>query len=439
MTRFPCPYCSQIVDAGAVACSTCGGLLTIGSHLAIRQALAADPTLSLKDPESVARLKEFVTQIDESISASERSKLEAEIQKERAEKEALRLQQEQVQAKQLEQEAKRKEYLDSLPSLKRFMVVRKIPIVISLLMIAIAAVAIPNQISKAREESQKQQVLADTQKAKEIEQAKVVASAGEDISEIETEYCALLGSALEDPQFQRFITTNMSEAEMDQVKEKYTIPLAQLYNEYTSIGVDLGSDRGKILSPILEESPIGNWWQWGGGGDEKYLSIIALCNSYAESNIQIEEFDTSSGSPSPTSKPKSNSDSATSKPKSNSDSATSEPKPNSDPYAEAAELARKYIAEPSGGFFRSSLISRVAWDMEYCNFCEPDYVVKAVDSMSIDWCAEAVEYLTPLMWMYTDQQMYPRDYLIDRLTVYEASAKWTTNQAACAADRLRSQ
>ena len=436
MSRFPCPYCSQIVDAGAVACSTCGGLLTIGSHLAIRQALAADPTLSLKDPDSVARLKEFVNQIDESISASKRSKLEAEIQKERAEKEVLRLQQEKEKAKQLEEETKRKEYLDTLPSFKRFLVVQKIPIVISLLIITIAAVAIPYQISKAREASQMQQTLADAQKAKEIKQAKVVASAEKDISEIENKFCALFKAALEDPQFQRYVSgQTVSASEEAELEEIFILDLRRLYTEYTSIGVNLGSDRGDFLSPIMEESPPG---YWGQVSDEKLLNISVLCSNNTESKIQFEGLDASNASPSTTSKPKSNSDSSTSKPKPNSDPSTSDPESNSDPFVKAVKLAKEYISDPSGGFSRISLISEVAWDLEYCNFCEPDYVVKAIDSISIDWCAEAVEYLTPLMWMYEDQQMYPRDYLIDRLTVYEATAKWTTDQAACAADRVRS-
>jgi hypothetical protein len=259
MTRIPCPYCSQIVDAGAVACSTCGGLLKIGSHLAIRQALAADPTLSLKDPETVARLKEFVAQIDESISKSNREKLDAQIQNERAEREALQIQQEQIKAKEREKEKARNDYLDSLPPLKKFVTVRKLPITLLLVGIVLSLLIVPNQVVKAREESEralvKEQKIAAAEAAKASEQSGAVASAAQDIAAIEAKYCSILDAATQDSEFQRYInwnTYNMSEVERDAVKEMFIVDLQTLYTEYTSIGVKLGSERENFLSPILE-------------------------------------------------------------------------------------------------------------------------------------------------------------------------------------------
>jgi hypothetical protein len=254
MTRIPCPYCSQIVDAGAVACSTCGGLLTIGSHLAIKQALAADPTLSLKDPETVARLKEFVAQIDESISASERSKLEAGIQKERAEKEALRLQQEQVQAKQLEQEAKRKEYLDSLPSFKRFMVVQRIPIAFVLIALVVSALVIPNQLLKAQQNNEKNQIKQQQQASAAAGDEAAVLSAKEALPALEAKYCEIFLLAVEDPNFYPTIAKiNGRVDKEDTIAVTYLLPLIELNDQYDLLTRNL--NNSDIASLIVENVP----------------------------------------------------------------------------------------------------------------------------------------------------------------------------------------
>ena len=276
MSRIPCPYCSQIVEASAVACSTCGGLLTIGSPMAIRQALAADPTLSLKDPDSVARLKEFVLKIDESLSKSNREKLEAEIQRVKDEKESLRLQQEALKAKELEEKRSRKAYLDSLPSFKRFLIVRRVPIIALLLLLSISAVVIPNQITKSREAASLEKKKEEAAVEKANKQASVASSAAENISLIESQYCSLLAVAIQDPMYQQYERnwTVLSEAERDIVKENYIIGLRQLYTEYTSIGVDLGSERPNYLSPILELHSPG----LGYPGGSKTAEVLAKCS-----------------------------------------------------------------------------------------------------------------------------------------------------------------
>jgi hypothetical protein len=220
--------------------------------MAIRQALAADPTLSLRDPDSVARLKEFVLKIDESLSKSNKEKLEAEIQREKDEKESLRLQQEALKSKQLEKERSRKEYLDSLPSFKRFLIVRRVPIIALLLMLSISAVVIPNQITKSREAAALEEKKESAAAANAKKQAIAVSSAPEDISEVELKYCTLFATAVKDPMYQDYMIYFLSEAEEDQVEENYVIGLRQIYTEYTSIGVNLGSERPNYLSPILE-------------------------------------------------------------------------------------------------------------------------------------------------------------------------------------------
>jgi hypothetical protein len=281
MSRFPCPYCSQIVDAGAVACSTCGGLLTIGSPLAIRQALAADPTLSLKDPDSVARLKEFVNQIDESISASERSKLEAEIQKEQAEKEVLRLQQEKEKAKQLEEETKRKEYLDTLPSFKRFLVVQKIPIAISLVLITIAAVAIPSQMSVIRENQRIENEKSNQEQVAIQELTALFSNADKQIADLESDYCLVLEQVIAEEEVIDLphVYANFDAIENAHRAEK--IEADKIYQKYFNLKLNLGSEASKFSSPLLEKHVVSwsyDWFQANDGRKPHWDDAYSLCS-----------------------------------------------------------------------------------------------------------------------------------------------------------------
>ena len=258
MTRFPCPYCSQIVDAGAVACSTCGGLLTIGSHLAIRQALAADPTLSLKDPESVARLKEFVTQIDESISASERSKLEAEIQKERAEKEDLRLQREKSSAENSAKEAARREFLESLSPFQRFIAVRKLPIALILIGVVVSALVIPYQLLKAQQQNEKNQIKQEQKASAAAYDEAAALSAKEALPALEAKYCEIFLLALDDPSFFPTIRMNSGYVEHeDAIAATYLWPLIELNDQYDLLTRNL--NNSDITSPIIENAPTADF------------------------------------------------------------------------------------------------------------------------------------------------------------------------------------
>ena len=118
MKSAPCPYCSKVVEFNATACGSCGGLLSIGSFVAIRQALAADPTLSLKDPPSIQKLKKFVEDIDNSLA-------KAAAENQEAERIALQAKIDEIAAKALEEERLREEYLKELKPFKRFLIVRK--------------------------------------------------------------------------------------------------------------------------------------------------------------------------------------------------------------------------------------------------------------------------------------------------------------------------
>ena len=125
MKSAPCPYCSKAVELNAVTCGSCGGLLSVGSFVAIRQALAADPTLSLKDSSSVQRLKDFVKDIDSSLAKAAAEEQEAERIALEEERIALQAKKAEIAAKALEKKRLRDEYLKELKPFKRFLIVRK--------------------------------------------------------------------------------------------------------------------------------------------------------------------------------------------------------------------------------------------------------------------------------------------------------------------------
>jgi len=109
-----CPYCSQPVFVDAVVCAKCSGILSIGSHLAIKHALAADPTLSLKDEATVKKLTALVVQIDASLQKEE-DKVSAE-----------------NDAQKLEDERSWNKHLEELSPFARFMEVNRRKVVVSL-------------------------------------------------------------------------------------------------------------------------------------------------------------------------------------------------------------------------------------------------------------------------------------------------------------------
>jgi hypothetical protein len=116
-----CPYCSEPVSVNAVVCGKCNGILSIGSKLAIKHALATNPTLSLKDEATVKKLTDFVMQIDASLEEEE-DRVSA-----------------QIEAQKLEDERLWEEYLDELSPFARFMEVNRRKVIASSVAILSAA------------------------------------------------------------------------------------------------------------------------------------------------------------------------------------------------------------------------------------------------------------------------------------------------------------
>ena len=120
-----CPYCDHKVSHSAVICAGCGGLLSIGSLLAIKHALAFDPALALQDSATVEKLKIFAEKIDVSLSAVESEEAR---QKSEMEAEEARFQAEvaaEIAALELEDERLWNEYLSQLSPSARFLSVKE--------------------------------------------------------------------------------------------------------------------------------------------------------------------------------------------------------------------------------------------------------------------------------------------------------------------------
>ena len=280
MTRIPCPYCSQIVDAGAVACSTCGGLLAIGSHLAIRQALAADPTLSLKDQDSVARLKEFVARIDGSIAQSEQlNQDEANRLRQEAESKDRILREQEVAAKAAKDKA-RQEYLESISPQKRFLIVRKIPIAVSLALLAIAAVVIPSQLSVVRENQRAEQEKANQEQMAAQELDALIATADQQVLDLESKYCVVLNSIIGDKELEIILTQSASDyTAIDSAMDDFQNETIEIYNSYMGLMLNLGSEASKFSSPVMDRH-VTTWdsdsW-FLKGNKETWIQAYSLC------------------------------------------------------------------------------------------------------------------------------------------------------------------
>jgi hypothetical protein len=257
MTRIPCPYCSQIVEASAFACSTCGGLLTIGSPVAIRQALASDPTLSLKDPDSVARLKEFVAQIDDSISTANRNKLEAQIQKERSEKESFLMQQQKIAAQQSAKQAARNDYLDSLSPFRKFLTVRKLPIGLVLVGLVVSALIIPGQLMNAQQANEEDRIRQQQRASAAAADEAAVLSAKEALPAIEARYCEIIFAAVDDPDFYPTIRQNEVVPREAPIAVLYLLPLVELNDEYDVLTRNLKGNQ--VSSLIIQDAPLADY------------------------------------------------------------------------------------------------------------------------------------------------------------------------------------
>jgi hypothetical protein len=120
-----CPYCDHKVSHTAVICSGCGGLLSIGSLLAIKHALAFDPALALQDSATVEKLKIFAEMIDLSLTAVEseeaRQKAEMEAEESRFQAEVAA----EIAALELEDERLWTGYLSQLSPSARFLSVKE--------------------------------------------------------------------------------------------------------------------------------------------------------------------------------------------------------------------------------------------------------------------------------------------------------------------------
>lgn len=223
---------------------------------------------------------EDLSLIKKAFEETERKEREAENLRRKTEEDAERLQKERIAFEQSEKERLRKEHLESLSPLKRFLTVRKIPLTLALIAVVVSALVIPSQISKAREASAKEQARQQAKQsaaaAEESKRADALANAEKYVAEFETQYCELLNSALKDSEFRRFIsniwTSDMSEADKDVVKEKYYVGLVEIYTKYTSLGVNLGADRANFVSPILELHPVSY------RGDS--TNVISQCSAY---------------------------------------------------------------------------------------------------------------------------------------------------------------
>lgn len=292
-----CSSCLSVIPADASRCKNCGEAqnLSLKTMSSSGNPAYAEPTEKTcpacisQVPFIASRCKfcgidlvvEDLSEIRRALEEQEKKAIESENLRRTEADNAARIQQEQAAAKQKEKERIRIEHLDSLTPLKRFLTLRKVPIALVLIGIVICAIVIPGQISKARESSEKEQTRQQAMKsaaaADDTDRANAIATAENDIAEFETQYCALLNTASKDSGFKRYIGSDfydLSEAEKDVVKEKYIVNLTEIYTKYTSLGVRLGADRGKYVSPILELHVTSYW----GPGDTD--EIIAKCSAY---------------------------------------------------------------------------------------------------------------------------------------------------------------
>lgn len=70
----PCPYCAQLISRDALVCSECQGLLGEWSWASIRAVVMADPTLVLRDPETVQRLRATLVTIEAQVAEAVRGR-----------------------------------------------------------------------------------------------------------------------------------------------------------------------------------------------------------------------------------------------------------------------------------------------------------------------------------------------------------------------------
>jgi len=280
MNRIPCPYCSQIVESNAIACSTCGGLLTIGSHMAISQALAADPTLSLKDPDSVARLKEFVSQIDGSIAKTAQLKQdEANKLRQEAELRDRNLREQEVAEKTAKNKA-RQEYLESVSPQKRFLIVRKVPIAITMVLIAIAAVVVPSQLSALRENQRIEAEKNNQEQAAIQELNTLISTADKQILELEGQYCVVLSKIISDKELEDVLAQSPDDyMAIDAAMEDFQNETIAIYNSYMGLKFDLGSEASKFSSPVMDRH-VETWdsdsW-FNKGNKATWIQANSLC------------------------------------------------------------------------------------------------------------------------------------------------------------------
>ena len=292
-----CSSCLSVIPLNASRCKNCGEVqaLPLNSNNSSNTSTSMEPSEKTcpacisQVPFIASKCKfcgsdlvvEDLSHIKKAFEDTERKEREAENNRRRALEDAERLQKERAAIEQSEKERLRKEHLESLSPLKRFLTIRKIPLTLALIGVIVSALIIPSQISKAREASAKEQARQQAKQsaaaAEESSRADALANAEKNIAEFETQYCQLLNSALKDSEFRRFISNernDMTEVETDVVNEKYYVDLVEIYTSYTSLGVALGADRANFLSPILELH-VGSY-----GWKNDSTSIIAQCSAY---------------------------------------------------------------------------------------------------------------------------------------------------------------
>jgi ribosomal protein L40E len=233
-----CTSCLSVIPLDAIKCKNCGTSQFARLELSEKTCpacISQVPFIASKCKFCGTDL--IVEDIEEANAESARKELEAESIKRKADEDALRFEQEQDAADQRAIDKKRKEHLDSLSPLIRFLTLRKFPISLVLIGIVVSIIV----LSKAREANQREQIRQQARQeiSATIERNRVdaVATAEKDIAYLESRYCELLDFWIK--------------ADLGERRDIY-YDLAELYVSYVIMGVRLASDRASFLSPILE-------------------------------------------------------------------------------------------------------------------------------------------------------------------------------------------
>jgi flagellar basal body-associated protein FliL len=167
---------------------------------------------------------------------------------------------------------------------KKFLISRKIPIILSVVLIAIAAVVLSSQVGQNRGNQQIATEINEEEQDSTQELDALTSTAGKYVAELEENYCLLLLDIRTDDEVKLALTQNSDDYDaMNQALESYQNEADEIYNSYAGLKSKLGSEASNFSSPVLD-AHVDTWnpdsWGWDENNNESIWgkTYSSLCS-----------------------------------------------------------------------------------------------------------------------------------------------------------------